>query len=91
MVGPPYHALDLMLSKTFPVGDRWKAEFRAEAFNVTNTPYNTNIGSGTTHQSFSANNLVLTPTPGFGVGTASAGYPDGTNVRRAQVSLRFVF
>ena len=34
---------------------------------------------------------VLSPTPGLGVGRASAGFPDGTNARRAQVSARFVF
>ena len=36
--GPGYRTLDLMLGKTFAVGERWRAEFRAEAFNVTNTP-----------------------------------------------------
>ena len=38
MLGPPYRALDLMVGKTFTASERWKAEFRAEAFNVTNTP-----------------------------------------------------
>jgi hypothetical protein len=27
-----------MVGKTFTVSERWKAEFRAETFNVTNTP-----------------------------------------------------
>lgn len=36
--GPSYQAADLMLGKTFPIGERWRAEFRAAAFNVTNTP-----------------------------------------------------
>ena len=38
VAGPPYRALDLMLGKTFLVRERWKAEFRAEVFNLTNTP-----------------------------------------------------
>ncbi|HYP08571.1 MAG TPA: TonB-dependent receptor [Bryobacteraceae bacterium] len=38
VVGPSYRTLDLMVGKTFDVGERMKAEFRAEAFNVTNTP-----------------------------------------------------
>jgi hypothetical protein len=36
--GPAYRTVDLMLGKTFPLNDRLRAEFRAEAFNVTNTP-----------------------------------------------------
>lgn len=54
-----------------------------EAFNVTNTVTNTDVNT--------ARNGVLTPTPGLGVGRAPAGFPDGTNARRAQVSARFVF
>ena len=36
--GPSYQTADLMLGKTFRIGERWRIEFRAEAFNVTNTP-----------------------------------------------------
>ncbi len=36
--GPGYRALDLMIGKTFHRTERLRAEFRAEAFNVTNTP-----------------------------------------------------
>ena len=38
VVGPGYRTLDVMLGKTLPLADHWQAEFRAEAFNVTNTP-----------------------------------------------------
>ncbi len=38
VVGPGYKTLDLMLGKTFQVTERLRTEFRAEAFNVTNTP-----------------------------------------------------
>jgi hypothetical protein len=38
VTGPGYKAADLMLAKTFAVTERWCAEVRAEAFNVTNTP-----------------------------------------------------
>jgi len=38
VVGPAYRAFDVMLGKTFPITERVRSEFRAEAFNVTNTP-----------------------------------------------------
>jgi len=39
VVGPGFASLDLMLGKTFTVSENLKAELRAEAFNVTNTPH----------------------------------------------------
>jgi hypothetical protein len=38
IVGPGYKTLDVMLGKTFTITERVRTEFRAEAFNVTNTP-----------------------------------------------------
>lgn len=38
VVGPGYTTLDVMLGKTFLLTERLRAEFRAEAFNVANTP-----------------------------------------------------
>jgi hypothetical protein len=38
VVGPAYRSLDVMIGKTFPITERVRTEFRAEAFNVTNTP-----------------------------------------------------
>ena len=83
--------LDARLTKRLPITERVNLSLNFEAFNVTNSPYDTNIGSGPAHNAYSATNGVLTPLAGYGVGTASAGYPDGTNVRRAQASLRLVF
>lgn len=36
--GPGYQTLDLMVGKTFTLTERLRTEFRAEAFNATNTP-----------------------------------------------------
>lgn len=38
VVGPSYRTVDVMLGKTFTITERWRTEFRAEAFNMTNTP-----------------------------------------------------
>ena len=58
-----------------------------EAFNVFNYITTTSVNQF----AYVANGNVISPLPGVGVGTASGGYPDGTNARRAQVSLRFTF
>ncbi|HZU27509.1 MAG TPA: carboxypeptidase regulatory-like domain-containing protein [Bryobacteraceae bacterium] len=36
--GPPTRTLDFSVFKTFPFTERWRMEFRAEAFNIANTP-----------------------------------------------------
>lgn len=38
VTGPAYRTADLMIGKMFAIGERFRTEFRAEAFNVTNTP-----------------------------------------------------
>jgi hypothetical protein len=101
----PITRFDGRFSKLIPIGEKMSLTLSFEAFNVTNTISNTSVLStgftmankGTT----AAPNFVVAPctnatattctpeTPG--VGSASAGFPDGTNARRAQVGIRFVF
>jgi hypothetical protein len=38
VTGPGYRTGDVMVGKTFTITERFRTEFRAEAFNVTNTP-----------------------------------------------------
>jgi hypothetical protein len=81
------HRVDARLTRTLPFTERVQAFLNFEAFNVFNTISNTGVNI----QAFSASGGVLTPSSGLGVGNQSQGFPDGTNARRAQVSLRVVF
>ncbi|MCZ2148630.1 MAG: TonB-dependent receptor, partial [Bryobacterales bacterium] len=78
---------DARLTKILPFTERYQVHLNFEAFNVFNHVSNTSVNG----QAFQARNGVLTPTPRLGEGSASQGFPDGTNARRAQVSLRFIF
>jgi hypothetical protein len=78
---------DLRLSKIFSFTERLKLMTLFEAFNVTNSQFDTNVRS----QAFQLSGGVLSPTPRLGEGIQSAGFPDGTNARRAQVGIRFLF
>ena len=73
--GPPQRHLDFSLTKDFPIRENVKLQFRAESFNLTNTPNfaepNTNLGS-----------------PTFGEITSTA---VGSNPRLLQFALRLSF
>lgn len=45
VTGPPFRKLDFSVFKQFPVTERYRFEFRAESFNLTNTPNFANPGS----------------------------------------------
>jgi hypothetical protein len=85
--------VDGRLTRTLPFGERVKATLNFEAFNAFNTIHNTS--SQTAAYSVSAGGIlkpVLTNgVSHLGDGSASQGFPDGTNARRAQVALRFTF
>ncbi len=81
------YRVDARLSRALPFSERVKAYLNFEAFNAFNTITNTAINT----QAYTASGGVLKPTSGLGVGNASQGFPDGTNARRAQVSLRVLF
>jgi hypothetical protein len=52
--GPGIFNLDMSLFREFAITERWKLQFRAEAFNATNTPHFGNPGTN-------ASNLQLNP------------------------------
>ena len=84
---PPIYRADLILGKKLPFSERYQASIRFEAYNVTNTIVDTSLQS----EAFTERGKVLTPYSAYGAGTASGGFPDGTNARRLQLALRFTF
>lgn len=81
------YRLDARISRELPFTERVKGYLQFEAFNVTNTITDT----ARLAQAYTSSGLVITPDPTYGRPNQSQGFPDGTNARRAQVSLRVVF
>lgn len=85
--------VDARLSKDFAVAERFRVRLAFEVFNLTNTITYTSASSTGYYSSW--NNTTKTgiiyPAPGLGVPTADGGFPDGTDARRAQASLRLSF
>jgi hypothetical protein len=66
---PSTYVTDLRFSKTFPIGERFKAEFSADAFNILNHQNVTGVGSTTAYQ-------INNPTaPAAGTPTGTFTYP----------------
>ncbi len=96
---------DARLSKAFQFTERWKMMLQFEAFNLTNTVYDTGIntvayyanwiGTGAagygTLTPYSVNSSGAVTPVILGRPTGYGGFPDGTNARRAQASVRFEF
>jgi TonB dependent receptor len=88
---------DARLTKTFLMPREQSITLNAEIFNAFNyttvtavntTAYYANAdGTLTPYDPTGSGNILATP----GKGYASAGFPDGTNARRGQVSVRYTF
>ena len=81
---PNTYRTDARITKIIPIKERFRALLNFEAFNLTNTITYT----GLTTRGYTASGLNISSSPGLGTPTASSGFPDGTNARRAQVSVR---
>jgi outer membrane receptor protein involved in Fe transport len=79
---------DLRATKQFKLPREENLSLNFELFNAFN--YST-ITSVQQVAIFANSDGTLTPSSSAGQGTASAGFPDGTNARRGQVSVRFTF
>ncbi|MBM3726530.1 MAG: carboxypeptidase regulatory-like domain-containing protein [Acidobacteria bacterium] len=78
VTGPGYHKLDLSIFKTFRMGERKRFEFRAESFNITNTPAFANPAFTT-----------FIDTRNFGRITATRNNPN--DARQIQFALKFYY
>lgn len=78
---------DARLTKILPFTERLNLQLNFEVFNLFNNVSDTSVRT----QAYQATAGAIRPTPRFGEGSASAGFPDGTNARRAQISARFIF
>jgi hypothetical protein len=85
--------MDARLTKSFILRGESRLELSFEATNLFNTIYYTAVSQTMYRSTWSTatNSGTIAPVSGTGVGTASGGFPDGTNARRAQVSVRFSF
>ncbi|MBV8817237.1 MAG: TonB-dependent receptor [Acidobacteriaceae bacterium] len=75
--GPPTRVMDLSLFKDFPITERWRVQFRAEALNIANTP----------QFSVPDANIQDLPSGNFGRITST----QAASERHIQLSLRVVF
>jgi len=83
---------DVRLTKSFPIGERFKTMFTFDAFNVFNHPYFTSVNTREYVYSLASGNVpTLTAQSSYGAPTATQGFPDGTNARRLQIGLRFIW
>jgi hypothetical protein len=84
---PNVYHVDARISKILAINDRFRATLNFEVFNLTNTIAITSI----TTRAYTASGFNISPAVGLGTPTASSGFPDGTNARRAQASFRLEF
>jgi hypothetical protein len=92
---PASYRADARITKNIPikVGDHdTRLSLNFEAFNVSNSWSPTSMS--TTEYTMAKGVLTLDgvgPTAAYGIGTASSGFPDGTQARRLQISARYMF
>ncbi len=82
---------DARITKTVTIHERYRAMFTFDAFNVFNHTYYTSVSSREYIESVVGGVPVLNPATGYGLGSATQGFPDGTNARRLQLGLRFMW
>jgi hypothetical protein len=83
----PVYRTDARLTRTVRMNDRFQLHLMFEGFNIFNHTYATSVIT----RAYDASGGVLTPAPRLGAASATGGFPDGTNARRAQAGVRVVW
>jgi hypothetical protein len=69
--------IDARIAKSFTLTERFKAMFTFDAFNVFNSPYFTSVSNQEYTYALVNGVPTLNPRTGYGVGSATQGFPDG--------------
>ena len=89
--GPRTANMDFSLYRTFKITDRFSAQFRAEAFNLTNTPHFANPGANVSNLQLNTDGSVRN-LGGFTTVTSTSGTGrDGVDERVFRFGLRLAF
>src|SRR5207244_6516708 len=89
--GPGTKNLDFSIYRTFRITERVSAQFRAEAFNLTNTPHFANPSANVSNLQLNTDNTVKN-LGGFTTVSSTSGIGrDGIDEREFRVGLRFAF
>lgn len=80
--------VDARIAKDFGITERIHALFTFDAFNIGNNTYFTSVSNQAYSYALVSGNPTLRPIPAFGAGSATQGFPDGTNARRLQLGVR---
>jgi hypothetical protein len=83
--------MDLRAGKDFAITERFHAAFTFDAFNVGNNTYYTGVATREYIYGLVNNIPTLSPAPGYGAGSQTQGFPDGTNARRLQLGVRLLW
>jgi hypothetical protein len=89
--GPGYIDMDFSLFRNFSLSERWKLQFRAEAFNFTNTPHFSNPGANVSNLQLDASGNVKNLN-GYDQITSTTGTGrDGIDERQFRFGVRISF
>lgn len=83
--------IDARIAKDFGITERLHAMFTFDAFNLGNNTYYTSVSNRAYTYSLIGGLPTLSPAAGYGVGSATQGFPDGTNARRLQLGVRLLW
>jgi hypothetical protein len=89
--GPDDKNLDLSLSRSFKLKERYNIQFRADAFNLTNTPHFANPGGNVSNLVLNSNGTVKNLAGYDQITAIATNARDGIDERQFRFTLRITF